>query len=89
MFLLNFVFSFTHLPLYEISHMWYSPISCIMCFLIGIFVSIISKPQNIKILNPDLVSPVFYRAFRYFPWLSHLVGQQKNFTEDIGSEYVR
>ena len=68
--------------------MWYSPISCTICFIVGALVSILVKPQNIKILNPDLLSPAFYRAFNYFPWLAYFVHQEKNFESEIGSEYV-
>ena len=69
--------------------MWYAPISCSICFLVGALVSVLLKPQKLKILNPDLISPAFYRAFQYFPWLSYFVGQEKGFDDKIGSEYVR
>jgi hypothetical protein len=46
------------------------------------------KPENIKKLNPDLISPAFFRAFRWFPWLAYLVRQEKHFETKIGEEYV-
>ena len=68
--------------------MWYSPISCSICFLVGGLVSILSKPQNIRKLNPDLISPAFYRAFTWFPWLAYFVRQEKHFEVTIGRDYV-
>ena len=68
--------------------MWYTPLSCSICFLIGALASILTRPQNIKKLNPDLISPAFYRAFRYFPCLAFLLAQKKYFEIQIGSEYV-
>ena len=68
--------------------MWYTPLSCSLCFLIGALVSILTKPQDIKKLNPDLISPAFYRTFRWFPWLAFLLAQQKHFESSIGSKYV-
>ena len=37
--------SFTHLPLYEVSYMWFSAIACIWCIVVGIIVSLLSKPK--------------------------------------------
>ena len=84
-----FLYSFTHIRMYEVSTMWYSPISCSICFLVGSLVSVLTKPQNIRKLNPDLISPAFFKAFKWFPWLSYLVRQKPHFQITIGTEYVR
>ena len=74
--------------IYKISRMWYFPLSCVFCFLIGAIISVLIKPQNPKKLNRDLISPAFYTFFRWFPFLAYLIGQEKDFEADIGIDYV-
>ena len=81
----NFSFSF---QIYKISTMWYYPLSCLICFLIGALVSALIKPQDPKVLNRDLISPAFYTLFRWFPFLAYLIGQEKDFEAEIGIDYV-
>ena len=81
----NFTFSF---QIYKISTMWYYPLSCLICFLIGALVSALIKPQDPKVLNRDLISPAFYTLFRWFPFLAYLIGQEKDFEAEIGIDYV-
>ena len=68
--------------------MWYYPLSCVICCLIGALVSALTKPQDLKALNRDLISPAFYTFFRWFPFLAYLIGQEKDFEAAIGIDYV-
>ena len=33
---------FNHLPIYEVSYMWYSAIACMICIVVGIIVRFVS-----------------------------------------------
>ena len=68
--------------------MWYTPLSCIVCVIVGVVVSAATKPQNIKKLNPDLISPLFFNVLRICLCLAILLFQKKHFESEIGSEYV-
>ena len=55
------------------------------CMVVGTIVSFLTKPQDPKTLNPDLISPVFKDLFGCWPkfirrWIEDI---------DIGSKYVR
>ena len=82
------LFSFRYLEIYDLSFMWYTPMSCILCVILGVAVSVITTPQNIKQLNPDLISPLFFNVLRKCPSLANLLFQKKYFESEIGSEYV-
>ena len=43
--------------------MWYAAIPCIWTIVVGTLVSFLTKPQDPKTLNPDLISPGFYQVF--------------------------
>ena len=58
-----FRYVFPHVEIYEISYMWYAAIPCIWTIVVGTLVSFLTKPQDPKTLNPDLISPGFYQAF--------------------------
>ena len=47
--------SFTHLGLYDVSYMWFSPVSCLMCLLVGCLVSLY-RPRDHKTLDSRLFS---------------------------------
>jgi hypothetical protein len=76
---------FTHLKIYEISYMWNAAISCMFTFVVGMIVSMFTKPQNPKTLNPDLISPALYQIFK--PWPKQV--NEYITSLQIGSEYVR
>ncbi len=84
-FILTFSEGFTHLKIYEISYMWNAAISCMFCFVVGVIVSLMWKPQNPKTLNPDLISPALPKLFSWWPKavLKYIESLK------IGSEYVR
>ncbi len=48
----------------------------------------VTKPQDIKKRNPDLISPLFYNALGKFPSLAMLFFQKKKFELQIGMDYV-
>lgn len=75
---------FTHLIVYEISYMWFSAIACMFCIVVGIIVSFLSKPQDPRYLNPNLISPWFKKIFGFWP---SFITDRIN-AIDIGSEYV-
>ena len=76
---------FTHLKIYEISYMWNAAISCMFTFIVGMIVSMLTKPQDPKTLNPDLISPALFKIFNGWP------KRVNKYIESlqIGSEYVR
>ena len=51
------------MEIYEVSYMWYAAIPCIWTIVVGTLVSFLTKPQDPKTLNPDLISPGFYQVF--------------------------
>ena len=64
--------------------MWFSAIACMFCLVVGIVVSFLTKPQDPKTLNPDLISPGFRGLFSFWP------KPVSEFFEDfdIGSKFV-
>lgn len=75
---------FNHLPIYEVSYMWFSAIACMTCIVVGIIVSFLTGPQDPKKLNPDLISPAFKKLFAWWPKFI----RNKIDAIDIGSEFV-
>ena len=63
LFFFLFRYEFPHVEIYEVSYMWYAAIPCIWTIVVGTLVSFLTKPQDPKTLNPDLISPGFYQAF--------------------------
>jgi len=54
--------SFNHLPLYEVSYMWFSAVACMWCLVVGVLVSLI-RPQDHKKVDKRLISsslPLFF-----------------------------
>ena len=58
--------SFTHLALYDVSYIWYGPVSLVMCLIIGVLISLY-KPTDHKHLDRRLVSPAFTTFFCWTP----------------------
>ncbi|XP_055296157.1 sodium-coupled monocarboxylate transporter 2-like isoform X2 [Sitodiplosis mosellana] len=48
-------------PLYRLSFMWINPIGILSVLIVGMIASYVSGPQDLKKLNPDLISPVIHR----------------------------
>ncbi|XP_037712398.1 sodium-coupled monocarboxylate transporter 2 isoform X2 [Drosophila subpulchrella] len=48
-------------PLYRLSYHWINPIGVATVIVVGALVSLVTKPTNIKTLDPDLISPVIHR----------------------------
>ncbi|EDW75843.2 uncharacterized protein Dwil_GK14981 [Drosophila willistoni] len=48
-------------PLYRLSYHWINPIGVSTAIIVGALVSLVTKPTNMKTLDPDLISPVIHR----------------------------
>ncbi|XP_055594315.1 sodium-coupled monocarboxylate transporter 1-like isoform X2 [Uranotaenia lowii] len=48
-------------PLYRLSYHWITPIGVVTVMIIGTIVSFITKPRNLKDIDPELISPVIHR----------------------------
>ncbi len=59
--------SFAHLPVYEISYVWFSALSCLVCVVVGAAASLARRPQDPRKLNPDLISPGLKGMFSWWP----------------------
>lgn len=53
-----FTFRGKPFPLYTISFLWYPVIGVLTSVIIGIIVSFITGPNNPRLMDPDLFSPV-------------------------------
>ncbi|XP_033235662.1 sodium-coupled monocarboxylate transporter 2-like isoform X1 [Drosophila pseudoobscura] len=49
------------LPLYRLSFHWVNPIGVATAIVVGALVSLVTKPTDMKTLDPDLISPVIHR----------------------------
>lgn len=76
---------FNHLALYNISYMWFSTIAVMTCFTVGSIVSFLTRPQDPKKLNPDLISEILPKLFGGC-WPKAV--KKYIYSLDIGSEYV-
>ena len=82
--------SFTHLGLYDVSYMWFSPVSCLMCVLVGCIVSLF-RPRNHKTLDARLFSGNIKKLVEMLtPDIIRRLTNNKinNYFDEIGSEYV-
>ena len=75
--------NFLDLGLYDVSYMWYGPISTIICLLIGILFSFI-RPQDHKRLDARLISPGCYTFFFWLP--KKMKKKIQNYYNEVGSE---
>ncbi|KAH8334384.1 hypothetical protein KR059_009470, partial [Drosophila kikkawai] len=48
-------------PLYRLSYLWVTPIGVLTSIVVGSLVSLVTKPTDMKTVNPDLISPVIHR----------------------------
>ena len=75
--------SFAHLPLYDVSYLWYGPVSTSLCLLVGSLVSLI-KPQDVRILDPRLISP---NTITFFCWTPRFIRRKiREYLLSVGSE---
>ena len=74
--------SFTHVPIYDVSYMWYAPISFLMCFIIGLLVSL-AKPRDHKKLDKRLISPTTTSFYFWLPkkWKTRVL----DYHSEVGS----
>merc|ERR1719369_2606882 len=54
------------LPVYDLSYLWFSPISCMWVIVVGSLISLI-KPTNYRFLDRRLISPAFPKLFSWWP----------------------
>ncbi|KAH8289960.1 hypothetical protein KR018_009676, partial [Drosophila ironensis] len=48
-------------PLYRLSYHWVNPIGVVTVMVVGTLVSLLTKPTNLKTIDPDVISPVIHR----------------------------
>lgn len=48
-------------PLYRMSYLWINPIGIFSVLIVGTIVSFLTKPRNLKTIDPELISPVLHR----------------------------
>ncbi len=78
-------YEFPHYDIYNVSYMWFSAVPCIWTLVVGSLISFLYKPQDPKMLNPELVSPGLKSLLSFWPkpictWVDKL---------KIGLHYVR
>ena len=86
--------NFVHLPLYDVSYMWYGPITFLICILVGTLVSL-ARPADHRKLDKRLISPTAPNLFFWIPnfsWLSQNKSLQlrthlKNYYSQVGSQH--
>ena len=74
---------FVHLGLYDISYLWYGPLSFLVCMVLGCLVSLV-KPRDHRLLNPRLISPNTGSFFCLTP--NFLKKKIQNYYLNVGSE---
>lgn len=48
-------------PLYRLSYHWITPIGLLSVLIVGTIVSFVTKPRQLKDIDPELISPVLHR----------------------------
>ncbi|KAH8249282.1 hypothetical protein KR032_008049, partial [Drosophila birchii] len=48
-------------PLYRLSYLWVTPVGVLTSLVVGSLLSLVTKPTDMKTINPDLISPVIHR----------------------------
>ena len=87
--------SFAHLPLYDVSYMWYGPITFLICIFVGLLVSL-ARPADHKQLDKRLISPTAPTLFFWIPNFSLLSNYKslqfktnlKNYYSQVGSQHA-
>ena len=77
--------NFVDVGLYDVSYMWYGPISTMTCLLVGIIFSLV-RPQNHKQLDSRLISPGVTSLFCWLP--KPLRKRIETYYREVGSEDV-
>ena len=80
--------NFTHLGLYDVSYMWFGPVSCLMCLLIGCLVSL-HRPADHKTMDPRLISNNIIRLGKFLTsgLVNRLTGNKiHNYLDEVGSQ---
>ena len=75
---------FPHLPIYDISYIWFSAIACMWTFLVGAVLSLIS-PTDHRSIDKRFISPAFTDLFCWAP--KALRKRIYKYYEEIGSEH--
>ena len=75
---------FPHLPIYDISYIWFSAIACMWTFLVGALLSLMS-PTDHRSLDKRLISPAFPGLFCWAP--KHLRKRIEYYYEEIGCHH--
>jgi hypothetical protein len=75
---------FPHLPIYDISYIWFSAIACMWTFLVGAVLSLIN-PTDHRSLDKRFISPAFTSLFCCAP--KSLRKMIEKYYAEIGSEH--
>ena len=78
--------TFLHLPLYEVSYMWFSAIACMWVVVVGALVSLVTGPQDPLDLDRRLISPGLPGLFSCWPARVRLA--VKDYYMKIGKNFV-
>ena len=74
---------FVHLSLYDISYLWYGPVSFLLCLVLGCLVSLV-RPQDHRLLDQRLISP---NCSSFFFWTPSFIKKKiKNYYLNVGCE---
>ena len=74
---------FVHLGFYDLSYLWYGPVSFLICLVVGCLVSLI-RPQDHRLVNHRLVSP---NSCSFFCWTPNFIKKKiKNYYLNVGTE---
>jgi len=75
--------AFWSLQIYQVSYMWYSAIGCFTVILVGLLVSFLTGAQDVRDLNPRMLSPGFHWVKAIVPGCSELGFRYKNKNENL------
>ena len=71
-------------PLYDVSSMWYGPLSSFLCLLVGSLVSLF-QPNDHLLMDKRLISPA---CIDLFFWLPEILKRRiREYYEEVGSSY--
>ena len=74
---------FLHLGLYDLSYLWYGPLSFLLCFLLGCLGSLV-RPQDHRLVNHRLISP---NCSSFFCWTPDFLKKKiHNYYLNVGAE---
>ena len=91
----DFQSNFAHLSLYDVSYMWYGPITFLICIFVGLLVSL-ARPTDHRKLDKRLISPTASSLFFWIPNFSLFSNYKslqfrtnlRNYYSQVGSQHA-